>query len=113
MHNRLELISFDPIILRGNETVILQSLRNQVLDLAHEEHPGKRVLKRRLRARILVATNCLLVSQPYKQPPMRRHKFPDGFAVAQQRNDTGNNSLLLQIPRGKVCKSNHIDCYHR
>nr|CAH7737392.1 unnamed protein product [Callosobruchus chinensis] len=88
---RLELSTFGPVILRGNRIVIPESLRNHTLELSHEGHPGETVMKRRLRAKVwwpLIdrqvenfvkqCRDCLLVSQPNRQPPMTRHKFPEG-----------------------------------
>lgn len=42
---RLELSSFGSILLRGNKIVIPQALSKQVLELAHEGHPGETVMK--------------------------------------------------------------------
>lgn len=88
---RLELTTVGHVILRGNRLVIPESLREQVLRLAHEGHPGETVMKRRLRAKVwwpLIdkaaekfvknCRDCLLVSLPDKPPPMTRHKFPEG-----------------------------------
>ena len=87
----MELSSFGSIILRGNRIVIPQVLTRQVLELAHEGHPGETVMKRRLRAKVWwpamdkqveqfvkSCRDCLLVPQPNKRPPMTRHKFPEG-----------------------------------
>lgn len=88
---RMELSTMGPVLLRGNRIIIPQSLTKQVLELAHEGHPGETVMKRRLRAKVwwpLIdrqaeqfvkkCRDCLLVSQPNKPPPMSRHKFPEG-----------------------------------
>ncbi|KAH8261986.1 hypothetical protein KR026_004409 [Drosophila bipectinata] len=48
---RFELSAIGPLLLRGNRIVIPQSLRNQVLELAHEGHPGESAMKRRLRSK--------------------------------------------------------------
>lgn len=85
-----ELTRMDTVLLRGNRLVIPQSLRNLVLELAHEGHPGETVMKRRLRSKVWWplmdrqtekfvkhCRDCLLVSQPNKPPPMSRHKFPE------------------------------------
>ena len=48
----MELSSFGSIILRGNRIVLPQVLTRQVLELAHEGHPGETVMKRRLRAKV-------------------------------------------------------------
>ncbi|KAH8338731.1 hypothetical protein KR074_011636 [Drosophila pseudoananassae] len=49
---RFGLSAIGPLLLRGNRIVIPQSLRNQVLELAHERHPGEvPAMKRRLRSK--------------------------------------------------------------
>lgn len=88
---RLELSIFGSIMLRGNKIVVPEALTKQVLELAHEGHPGETVMKRRLRAKVWWPTidkqveqfvkscrDCMLVSQPNKPTLMSRHKFPDG-----------------------------------
>uniref|UniRef100_A0ABD2W3B8 RNA-directed DNA polymerase n=1 Tax=Trichogramma kaykai TaxID=54128 RepID=A0ABD2W3B8_9HYME len=40
------------VLLRGNRLIIPPSLTQQVLDLAHEGHPGETVMKRRLRSKV-------------------------------------------------------------
>ncbi|KAG5897166.1 hypothetical protein JTB14_020895 [Gonioctena quinquepunctata] len=88
---RLELTNLGPILLRNNRIVIPVSQRQQILTLAHEGHPGKTVMKRRLRAKVwwpLIdrqveqfvkhSRDCLLVSRPENHPPMARHSFPKG-----------------------------------
>ena len=88
---RMELTNIGSVLLRGNKIVIPLVLREQVLVLAHEGHPGETVMKRRLRAKVWWPTidretekfvkncrDCLLVSQPNKPPPMTRRAFPEG-----------------------------------
>ncbi|KAH8325331.1 hypothetical protein KR059_002958, partial [Drosophila kikkawai] len=48
---RLELSIVGNILLRGTRLVIPQKLREPVLDLAHEGHPGISAMKRRLRSK--------------------------------------------------------------
>lgn len=88
---RYELSTLGPVVLRGNKIVVPTSLRSNILKLAHEGHPGERVMKRRLRAKVCwpsidrevekfvkCCQYCLRVSQPNRPPPMTRHKFPEG-----------------------------------
>nr|XP_043068709.1 uncharacterized protein K02A2.6-like [Drosophila bipectinata] len=88
---RFELSAIGPLLLRGNRIVIPQSLRNQVLELAHEGHPGESAMKRRLRSKVwwpLIdrdaenyvkrCRDCLLVSQCPRPAPMDRNPFPTG-----------------------------------
>ncbi|XP_018578310.1 uncharacterized protein K02A2.6-like, partial [Anoplophora glabripennis] len=88
---REELTTMGPVLLRGTKLVIPETLRSDVLKLAHEGHPGETVMKRRLRAKVwwpLIdrhvekfvksCRDCLLVTLPDKPPPMKRHRFPDG-----------------------------------
>ncbi|XP_044753909.1 uncharacterized protein K02A2.6-like [Coccinella septempunctata] len=69
----------------------ISKIITEVLQLAHEGHPGETVMKRRLRAKVWWpfmdrevekfvknCRGCLLVTIPDKPPPMKRHKFPEG-----------------------------------
>lgn len=49
---KTELCFAGEILLRGNRIVIPKVLRNRILELAHEGHPGMAVMKRRLRAKV-------------------------------------------------------------
>jgi len=49
---RLELSSIGSILLRGSRLIIPQKLRQRVLTLAHEGHPGEAAMKRRLRSKV-------------------------------------------------------------
>lgn len=86
-----ELTTLGPILLRGSRIVIPESLRQSILKLAHEGHPGESAMKRRLRSKVwwpLIdreaekfvknCRDCLLVSRPERPPLMSRHKFPEG-----------------------------------
>lgn len=42
----------DDILLRGTKLVIPEALRQKMLTLAHEGHPGMTVMKRRLRSKV-------------------------------------------------------------
>ncbi|XP_044757738.1 uncharacterized protein K02A2.6-like [Coccinella septempunctata] len=88
---RQELMTIGSVTLRGSRLVIPDSLKAEVLQLAHEGHPGETVMKRRLRAKVWWpfmdrevekfvknCRGCLLVTIPDKPPPMKRHKFPEG-----------------------------------
>ncbi|KAL7301787.1 hypothetical protein TKK_0005775 [Trichogramma kaykai] len=88
---RMELSKLSSLLLRGNRIVIPKLLRQTILELAHEGHPGETVMKRRLRSKVWWPTvdkevtkfvkscrDCLLVSQPNHPPPMARHVFPQG-----------------------------------
>ncbi|XP_044572124.1 uncharacterized protein LOC123257372, partial [Drosophila ananassae] len=88
---RYELSAIGALLLRGNRIVIPTSLRNRVLELAHEGHPGESAEKRRLRSKVwwpLIdrdaekyvnhCTDCPLVSQNPKPAPMERNPFPTG-----------------------------------
>lgn len=77
------------MVVRGNKLVIPTALRDRMLDLAHEGHPGESVMKRRLRNRVWwpgmdqevakrVATceGCRLVEAPGRPEPMTRRVLP-------------------------------------
>ncbi|KAM8707647.1 hypothetical protein ACLKA7_014733 [Drosophila subpalustris] len=53
---RNELCFAGNILLRGTRIVIPENLQEQVLQLAHEGHPGMTVMKRRLRAKVCKST---------------------------------------------------------
>lgn len=87
---RNELGKVGSLIVRGSRLVIPGSLRQRMLQLAHEGHPGRTKMQQRLRyscwwpgmddmiAR-MVATceGCRLVSQPERPEPMQRRKLPE------------------------------------
>ncbi|XP_046865646.1 uncharacterized protein LOC124459908 [Drosophila willistoni] len=49
---RWELSTVENVLLRGTKIVIPTILRSQVLELAHEGHPGESAMKRRLRSKV-------------------------------------------------------------
>ena len=50
--SKTELCYIGKLLMRGTRTVIPKSLRDQVLYLAHEGHPGIVAMKRRLRSKV-------------------------------------------------------------
>lgn len=87
---RHEYTYVNSLILRGSKLVIPVSLRQRMLQLAHEGHPGQSLMKRRLRERCWwpgidqSATNtceacegCRLVQLPDPPEPMTRRPLPD------------------------------------
>lgn len=86
-----ELGFFENILLRGNRIVIPYRLRKNVLDAAHEGHPGIVAMKGRLRSKVwwpridkdaenLVKSckGCTLVALPSPPVPMKRRELPLG-----------------------------------
>ncbi|CAK1580448.1 unnamed protein product [Parnassius mnemosyne] len=84
-----ELCFQNNILFRGNKIVIPEKLRQQVLQAAHEGHPGIVCMKQRLRtkvwwpkidkdAEIFVRNckSCTLVSAPNPPNPMKRRELP-------------------------------------
>ncbi|XP_062613747.1 uncharacterized protein K02A2.6-like [Saccostrea cucullata] len=84
-----ELCTVGHLILRGTRIVIPKSLRDQVLALGHEGHPGIVIMKQRLRSKVWwpkmdqdieqwnkACYGCQLVSQPEKVEPMHRTELP-------------------------------------
>lgn len=84
-----ELCFHEGILLRGNRIVVPCPLRRQVLEAAHEGHPGIVAMKNRLRTKVwwpridadaekLVKSckGCTLVSAPNPPNPMKRREFP-------------------------------------
>nr|CAH7764201.1 unnamed protein product [Callosobruchus chinensis] len=77
------------ILLRGNRIVIPKLLRERVLKLGHEGHPGIVCMKRRLRTKVWwpnlgqeaenltrKCKGCTLVSAPGAPEPLKRREFP-------------------------------------
>nr|XP_049707012.1 uncharacterized protein K02A2.6-like [Helicoverpa armigera] len=85
-----ELWTHDGILLRNDKIVIPISLRKQVLDAAHEGHPGIVAMKGRLRtkvwwpkidrdaeAKVKSCRGCTLVSAGNPPLPLKRRQLPD------------------------------------
>ncbi|XP_055590225.1 uncharacterized protein K02A2.6-like [Uranotaenia lowii] len=86
-----ELCFVDDVLLRGDRIVIPSELQQRILQLAHEGHPGIRMMKAHLRANVWwpkmdqhvetfvkACRGCALVSAPNPPEPMIRKKFPTG-----------------------------------
>ncbi|XP_055633366.1 uncharacterized protein K02A2.6-like [Toxorhynchites rutilus septentrionalis] len=84
-----ELGFIGDLVVRGNKLVVPDCLRQRMLDLAHEGHPGESVMKRRLRDRVWwpgmdrdaekqvkACDGCRLVSLPNKPEPLSRREMP-------------------------------------
>lgn len=87
---RSELSFVNGLVMRGSKLVIPMSLRNRMLTLAHEGHPGQSCMKRRLRDRCWwpnmdseavriceKCEGCRLVQVPDPPEPMQRRPLPD------------------------------------
>lgn len=84
-----ELCRLGNILMRGDRVVVPQRLRDQILKIAHEGHPGSRMMKSHLRSSVwwpkldqdtdrVVAQcrGCTLVSAPSAPEPMSRRELP-------------------------------------
>lgn len=84
-----ELCFAGEILLRGTRIVVPENLRERVLQLAHEGHPGMAVMKRRLRTKVWwpkideqvekyvkKCDGCMLVSAPSAPEPIKRSELP-------------------------------------
>ncbi|XP_055609554.1 uncharacterized protein K02A2.6-like [Uranotaenia lowii] len=84
-----ELCRVGNVLMRGDRVVVPKRLREQVLSLAHEGHPGTRMMKSHLRssvwwpkldsdveAYVKQCRGCLLTSAPDAPEPMRRRDLP-------------------------------------
>ncbi|KXJ77544.1 hypothetical protein RP20_CCG007238 [Aedes albopictus] len=79
------------LLVRGNKLVVPEGLRDRMLDIAHEGHPGESLMKRRLRdrvwwpgmdndavVRVKSCEGCRLVGLPSRPEPMSRRPLPIG-----------------------------------
>lgn len=84
-----ELCFAGNVLLRGNRIVVPEKLRERVIHLAHEGHPGMTIMKRRLRSKVWwpkidqhaeyavrSCHGCTLVSAPNPPEPMKRKQLP-------------------------------------
>ena len=84
-----ELSQVDGVLLRGQRIVIPASLRNRVVELAHEGHQGIVKTKQRLRSKVWWpgidkqaeqfcrnCIDCMSISQPNAPQPLSMTKFP-------------------------------------
>lgn len=85
-----ELCAAGGVLLRGNRLVIPKSLRDRVLAVAHEAHPGIAAMKRRLRQKVWWPSidkqteecvkrckQCILVSSLGPPEPLLRSRMPE------------------------------------
>lgn len=85
-----ELCVYKNIVLRGTRIVIPLSLRNKVLGIAHEGHPGIVAMKNRLRSKVWwdgmdkdaekcvkSCHGCQLVQKSVVSAPLYRNELPD------------------------------------
>lgn len=85
-----ELSGIEGILLRGNRLIIPSSLRQRVLEAAHEAHPGIAAMKRRLRQKVWWpgidknaedfvknCKQCILVGSPGVPEPIHRTRMPE------------------------------------
>ena len=88
---RNELSFIEKLVLRGTRIIIPSSLRNQVLHLAHEGHPGIVPMKGRPRTKVWwpgcdkdaemfckTCHPCQMVSMPKPPEPLKRTELPIG-----------------------------------
>ena len=88
---RNELCVIGRVILRGTLIVIPKGMRKQVLQIAHEGHPGIVKMKNRLRSKVWwpkidkdaeqfckKCHGCQLVGLPERPEPMSRTTLPQG-----------------------------------
>lgn len=84
-----ELCRIDDVLLRSDRIVVPEKLREQVVQIAHEGHPGIRIMKAHLRTHVWwpkmdyqvekcvkACRGCILVSAPNPPEPMTRKELP-------------------------------------
>lgn len=89
--NEIELCLAGDILLRTTRIVMPRNLRKRTLELAHEDHPGITVMKKRLRSKVwwpgmdseaeMLVKNCracILVAAPDPPEPLSRMNLPKG-----------------------------------
>ena len=85
-----ELWVIGELLMRGNRIIIPVNLRDQVLELAHEGHPGMSAMKMRLRSKVWWVGvdkdcenfvknchSCIMVGPLMPPEPMIRRKLPE------------------------------------
>ena len=86
-----ELCLIGKLVLRGTRILIPQDLRDKVLQIAHEGHPGIVSMKRRLHSKVWwpgidkevgkfcqTCHSCQLVGKPQPPEPMKSTELPQG-----------------------------------
>ena len=86
-----ELCLIGKLVLRGTRILIPQDVRDKVLHIAHEGHPGIVSMKRRLRSKVWwpgidkevekfcqTCHSCQLVGKPQPPEPMKSTELPQG-----------------------------------
>ena len=86
-----ELSLYQNLLLRSDRLYIPETLRERVLVAAHEGHPGREKMTKRLREKVWWPSLsadverlhkechwCSMVSAPNPPPPMKRRELPDG-----------------------------------
>ncbi|XP_033749314.1 uncharacterized protein K02A2.6-like [Pecten maximus] len=89
---RSELCAIGKLVLRGTRIVIPESLRESVLNLGHEGHPGIVAMKQRIRSKVWwpkmdkhiekhcqSCYGCQLMAKPSNPEPMARTELPSGL----------------------------------
>lgn len=87
---RREICAVGGVLMKGEKMIIPRSLEQQVLDLAHQGHPGQARMKMRLRKKVWFprleskvarfvgsCKGCIMVAMPDCPPPMNPKTFPD------------------------------------
>lgn len=85
----MELCFAENILLRGSRIIIPKNLRDRILQLAHEGHPGINKMKQRLRSKVWWSgmdketasyvskyQGCILVSAPTVPQPLKPTELP-------------------------------------
>ena len=86
-----ELCLIGKLVLRGTRIIVPQELRDRVLQIAHEGHPGIVSMKKRLRSKVWwpgidkeverfcqTCHSCQLVGRPQPPEPMKSTELPQG-----------------------------------
>lgn len=86
---KTELCFTNDILLRGTRIIIPEKLRESILELAHEGHPGMTKMKQRRRAKVWwpkideqvdnfvkKCPGCLMIGAPSAPEPIKRYELP-------------------------------------
>lgn len=107
-----QLCDLDGLVLRGERIVIPKSMRDHIISMAHEGHPGAAKMKERIRPKMWFpqmesmvekavknCKECVMTSLPNRPMPVKRRELPEApwEAIAMDYKVVGKNMVLVVI----------------